>query len=84
LQEESIRILYQWRLRQYFLNTPTKNEVDEVWQNIKECIEKAAQATIGKKNKFRSRKGLRIWNEEIEKTIEEKRKSLQTMATTKY
>jgi hypothetical protein len=35
LQEESIRILYQWRLRQYFLNTPTKNELDEEWQNIK-------------------------------------------------
>jgi hypothetical protein len=65
LHEESIRILYQWKLRQYLLNTPTKNELDEEWQNIKECIEKAAQETIGKKKKFRSREGLRIWNEEI-------------------
>jgi hypothetical protein len=66
LKDESIAILYQWRLQRYPLNKPTKNEVDE-WQNIKECTEKAAQETIGKKNKFRRRKGLRIWNEEIER-----------------
>jgi uncharacterized protein YllA (UPF0747 family) len=39
--------------------------------------QKAAQETIGKKKKFRSRKGLRIGNEEIEKAIEEKQKRLK-------
>jgi cell division septum initiation protein DivIVA len=44
---------------------------------LKNAFKKAAQETTGKKRKFRSRKGLRIWNEEIEKAIEEKQKAYE-------
>ena len=58
--------LYQQRLQQYLLDSPTENDVERVWQSIKRCVGNAAQEALGKKDKFRSRKGLRIWNDDIE------------------
>lgn len=75
LNQESIRNLYQQRLNQYILNTPTDSILEAEWQNIKNCIEKAANEVLGKKKKLRSRKGLRIWNRNIEEAIKEKQEA---------
>lgn len=75
LRDESIRNLYQQRLQQYLLSNLNGQNIEEEWQIIKNCIEKAAQEAIGRKNKFRSKKGLRIWNPEIENAIKEKQKA---------
>jgi len=40
-------------------------------------IKKAANEAIGTKKKFRNKKGLRIWNEEIKNSIENKRTAYQ-------
>jgi len=37
------------------------------------CYIKAANEAIGTKKKYRRKKGLRIWNEEIKNAIENKR-----------
>lgn len=67
--------MYQQRLQQYLLTTVTELNLEDDWQNIKNCIEKAAREAIGKKNKIRSKKGLKIWNTEIENAIKEKQKA---------
>lgn len=73
LQDESIKLLYQKRLQNYLTNAETKDNVNEEWESLKLCIEKSANEVLGRKRKFRKRKGLRIWNEEIEKAIKEKK-----------
>jgi hypothetical protein len=74
LQEKSVRVLYQKRLEKYLLERPVVNEIEQEWKNIKTCIYKAAEESLGKKIKRKNPKRLRIWNEEIETaTREEKR-----------
>jgi len=41
------------------------------------AIEKAANEAIGTKKKYRRKKGLRIWNEEIKNAIEDKQTAYQ-------
>jgi len=46
-------------------------------KNIKIAIKQAANEAIGTKKKYRRKKGLRIWNEEIKNAIENKRIAYQ-------
>jgi hypothetical protein len=39
---------------------------------------KAAQEALGKEKKFRSKEGLRIWNEEIENATKQKKKLINS------
>lgn len=73
LQDESIRRLYQNRLNILLQQTETKDNIEMEWGNIKQCIKEAAAEALGRKKKIRSKKGLRIWNEEIANAIEEKK-----------
>jgi hypothetical protein len=41
----------------------------------KNCYKKAANEAIGTKQKYRRKKGLRIWNEEIKNAFENKRRA---------
>ena len=75
LQDESIKDLYQRRLEKYLLETTTEEVLEDEVQKVKNCIYKAADEVLGKKKKIRSKKSLRIWNEEIEKAIKEKQKA---------
>ena len=69
LQDESIKDLYQRRLEKYLLETTTEEVLEDEWQKVQNYIYKAVDEVLGKK--IRSKKGLRIWNEEIEKAIKE-------------
>lgn len=73
LEDISIRNLYQKRLERYLNETPTKDNINEEWNNIKKCIEKSANEAIGTKRRYRKRKGLRIWNEELAEVINKKK-----------
>jgi len=72
LEQESIRNLYRNRLKGKL--TPLTGEIDTDWLKIKEFITKAAEESIGYK-KWKTRKWLRTWNEEIQQAIEEKKAS---------
>jgi len=72
LQEESIRRLYQQRLAKNLSEYLRASKIDKEWENIKIIIKKAANEAIGTKKKYRRKKGLRIWNEEIKNAIENK------------
>ena len=54
--------------------TPLTGERDADWLKIKEAITKAAEESIAYK-KWKNRKWLRMWNEEIQQAIEEKKAS---------
>jgi len=77
LQEESIRSLYQQRLAKTLSEYPMASTIDKEWENIKISIKKAANEAIGTKTKYRRKKGLRIWNEEIRNVIANKRTAYQ-------
>jgi len=72
LEQESIRTLYRDRVKGKL--TPLTGDVDTDWLKIKEAITKEAEESTGYK-KWKSRKWLRAWNEEIQRTIEEKKAS---------
>jgi hypothetical protein len=57
-----------WNLSEY----PRASTIDKEWENIKIAIQKAANKAIGTKKKYRQKKGLKIWNEEIKNAIENK------------
>ena len=54
--------------------TPLTGEIDTDWLKIKEAITKAVEDSIGYK-KWKTRKWLRTWKEEIQRAIEEKKAS---------
>ena len=61
----------------YLSEYPRVSTIDKEWENIKISIKKAANEAIGTKKKYRRKKGLRIWNEEIKNAIENKRTAYQ-------
>ena len=74
LEQESIRRLYQDRLNRHLNSIPSGNSIEEEWRNMKRIIVQAANEAIGVKKRFRKRKGLKIWTEEIEEAVAEKQK----------
>ena len=77
LQEESIWRLYQRRLAKNLSDHPRASTINKEWENIKTSIKKTTNKTIGTKKKYRRKKGLSIWNEEIKNTIENKQTAYQ-------
>jgi hypothetical protein len=51
--------------------------IEQEWKNIKTCIYRAAEESLGKNLKEKIKR-LRIWNEEIETAIQEKKKAYLT------
>lgn len=78
LETESIRNLYQNRINTYLQDHTTSDNIEEEWQNIKKIITKAASESLGHRKKYRKRKGLKIWTEEIESCIKDKQKKYET------
>jgi hypothetical protein len=59
LQDKGIQHLYQTRMAQYINQTLIDDDIDKESVNIKETIEKTAREVLGKREKFRKKKGLR-------------------------
>ena len=72
LEKKSIRTLYRNRLKGKL--TPLTGEIDADWLKINEAITKAAEESLGYK-KWRNRKWLWTWTDEIQLAIEEKKTS---------
>ena len=72
LEHESIRILYRNRLKGKL--TPLTGEIEADWLKIKDSITKAAEECVRYK-KWKNRKCLRTWSDEIQLAIEEKKAS---------
>ena len=70
LEQEPIRTLYRNRLKGKL--TPLTGEIDADWLKIKEAITKATEESKGYK-KWKNRRLLRTWNDEIQQAIEEKK-----------
>lgn len=58
LQEESIRKLYQMRLQEYLASSPTADNVEEGWNSINICIQRATFEAYNRyfTQKFRNKK----------------------------
>lgn len=73
LEEESIRKLYQNRLQKHLERNVMNENLNEEWEDMKTCILNAACEAIGKKKKIRNKRGLKIWNDEIEEAVRDKK-----------
>ena len=73
LQDSSIKTLYQSHLNQQLQQVETDKTVEIEWRYTVCCIEEAAKETIGKKKKVQSRRGCRLWNDEVAEAVEEKK-----------
>jgi hypothetical protein len=51
-------------------------DIEKEWQNMKVIINKAAYESLGKTNPRHKRKLLKIWDEEIKRNKEGKKRSL--------
>lgn len=69
LEHESTRRLYQDRINVQINNIPTSKDIEVEWSNIKQIMIQAAKEAIGVKKRFRRRKGLQIWTEEIKEAV---------------
>jgi len=74
LEKESIRTLYRNRLKGKLM--PLTGEIDAEWLKIKEAITKAAEKSTWYE-KFKNRKWLRTWNDEIKERKARYRNYLQ-------
>jgi len=75
LEQEAIRTLYRNRLKGKLI--PLTGEIDVDWLKIKEAITKAAEESIGYK-KWKNRRWLRTWNDDIQRAIEENKSRPRT------
>ena len=78
LEDESMRNLYQNRINKHLQNLIAKEEIEKEWQNIQQIIKESADEAVGRKKKFQKRKGLKIWNYDIEKSVKLKQKRYKT------
>ena len=69
--------MYQQRLNKNLSEYPRASTIDKESENKKIATKKAANEAIGTKKKYRRKKGLRIWYEEIKNAIENKRTAYQ-------
>ncbi len=74
LKDPSIARLYQERIKQYLKNTTMNHDVENEWKDLRTLIEKVAEEVLGKKKKNVKKKGLYIWNEDLNEAIAEKKK----------
>lgn len=83
LEEDSVRHLCHKRLAEYLDQIPPAENVEQEWNNLKTCTEKAALDPLRKKRKFGRNRRLRIWNDEVEEAIAKKKGSKQIMFANK-
>jgi len=80
LEQESIRALRRHRLKSKL--TPLTGEIEAEWLKNKETITEAAEESIGYE-KWKNRKSLRMWNDEIQLAIEGKKLATEIIYKTK-
>jgi hypothetical protein len=51
------------------------NNIEEGWENIQKTIRQAANQSLGIKNKWCRKKGLRKWDEDLDQIINDKREA---------
>ena len=75
LNEDSIRLLYIQRLNKLLETLPTDENIEEEWKKLEGAVSKVGNEVLGRKKIRKSRRGLRIWNQEIEDAINEKQRA---------
>lgn len=75
LQQESIRRLYYLRLLDYIDQRAVSTNINEEWHDLKDIIIKAAGEALGSRSTKKRKKGLYIWNDEIQEIIENKKRA---------
>jgi hypothetical protein len=72
LKDVIIRWLFQQREQTITQNLETGNSTEQKWLNICKIFKQVALESLRKKKKWHRKSGLRLWDEEIDKMIDEK------------
>lgn len=81
LRQESVQFLYKWRLAP-ILSTIENGSAEDLYGQIKGAIHRAAKESLGERDNTK-RELPEWWSYELEKLIEDKKKSYQTWLNTK-
>ena len=68
---------------QYTDNRAVSLNVDDEWKKLNDTILKVVDEVLGKRKKLRRRKGLKIWNDTMAKSIKEKSEAYKKRFQTK-
>lgn len=68
IKNKSVRALYQNKLTRKLQHTETKDYIDEEWQYLTKNNKERSRESLGEKKQSK-KVGIRIWSEQIEKTI---------------
>ena len=78
MEDERIQWLNEQWICDQIDKVPISEYIGKEWENIKNIVNQAAKEVLGTRKKFRRRKGLKIWSDEIEEMIYEKQKKYRT------
>jgi hypothetical protein len=85
LRDPSIRWLFEHRISLLLQEVKISSDVEEEWRNLTFILKQAASESIGMRKRWHRKIGVRKWDENMEKIINEKRtafkKYLQTQHT---
>ena len=83
LEDPSIKLIYQRRLEQNLMHSPSILNIDAEWQTLKNTLQQAANEALGKRKKRRHKRRLILWNEDIKNLTENKKKAYIGYLTTR-
>ena len=83
LGDPSIKLLYQRRLEQNLKHSLCSLNINEEWRTLKNTLRQAANEALGKGNKWRHKRHLILWNEDIKNLIEDKKKAYLRYSATR-
>ncbi|PSN47894.1 hypothetical protein C0J52_03387 [Blattella germanica] len=84
LREENILNLYQEGMRKYLDQRPIQKKKNQEWNDLRSSITIAADEALGKRKKKHNRRGLKIWNQDLETDYREKESLFKTQTQTDY
>ena len=82
-RDPTIIDLYQKRMDNILDQSPSQDNIEDEWDTLQSILKQAAKESLGEKRKWRKKKGLRKWDDEIEKVIQDKREAYKKYLSSK-
>jgi hypothetical protein len=82
LQVPSIKWLFERRVNKLIEEIKEANSIEEEWENIQKIIRQVAKESLGMKNKWCRKKGLRKWDVNLDQITNDKREAFKKYLST--
>jgi hypothetical protein len=82
LQDPSMKWLFERRVNKLIKEMKKANTTEEEWENIQKILRQAAKESLGMKQKWCRKKGLRKWDENLDHITNDKREAFKKYLST--